>query len=81
MNLIIAVLITDITQLQREADDQALVNQVEKVKKRNQIKGRIPLPNQMNFWKNSKRPLTPPHFLKIILQFFSENVRKTYLKV
>ena len=66
LNLIIAVLITDITQLQREADDQALVNQVEKVKKRNLIKGR------MNFWKNSKRPLTPlpPHLWKIILQFF-----------
>ena len=26
-------------------------------------KERVPLPNQMNFWKNSKRPLTPPpHF-------------------
>ena len=35
------------------------------------IKGRIPLPIQMNFWKNSKRPLTiPPHFWKIILQIF-----------
>ena len=34
------------------------------------IKGRIPLPNRMNFWKNSKRPLTPsPHFWKIMLQF------------
>ena len=34
-------------------------------------KGRIPLPNLINFWKNSKRPLTPPlHFWKIILQFF-----------
>ena len=37
----------------------------------NQCKGRIPLPNRMNFWKNSKRPLTPPpHFWKIILDFF-----------
>ena len=34
-------------------------------------KRRIPLPNRMNFWKNSKQPLTPPpHFWKIILQFF-----------
>ena len=24
--------------------------------------GRIPLTNRMNFWKNSKRPLTPPQF-------------------
>merc|ERR1719192_1197636 len=31
LNLIIAVLITDITQLQREADDQALVNQARQV--------------------------------------------------
>ena len=31
--------------------------------------GRIP--KRLNFWKNSKRPLTPPpHFWKIILQFF-----------
>ena len=35
-------------------------------------KGRVRLPDQMNFWKNSKRPLTPPppHFWKIMLQFF-----------
>ena len=33
-------------------------------------KGRVLLPNRMNFWKNSKRPLTPPHFWKIILQYF-----------
>ena len=35
--------------------------------------GRIPLPNRMKFWKNSKRPLTPlppHHFWKIILQIF-----------
>ena len=34
--------------------------------------GRIPLPNRMIFWKNSKRPLTPlpPHLWKIMLQFF-----------
>ena len=34
-------------------------------------KGRVALPNRMNFWKNSNRPLThprpPPHFWKIIL--------------
>ena len=24
-------------------------------------KGRVPLPNRMNFWKKSKRPLTTPH--------------------
>ena len=33
--------------------------------------GRIPLPNWMNLWKNSKRPLPPPpHFWKIILQIY-----------
>ena len=30
----------------------------------NDHKGRIPLSNQMNFWKNSKWPLTPPPFLE-----------------
>ena len=37
----------------------------------------------MNFWKNSKRPLThPPHFRKIILQFFlTIMLKKTHLKV
>ena len=39
--------------------------------KRDIPNGRVALPNRMNFWKNSKRPLTPPpHFWKIILQFF-----------
>ena len=34
-------------------------------------KGRVPLPNRMNFWNNSKWPLTPPpHFWKIMLQIF-----------
>ena len=34
-------------------------------------KGRVRLPNRMNFRKNSKWPLTPPpSFLEIILQFF-----------
>ena len=37
-------------------------------------KGRVPLPNRMNFWKNSKRPLTPipPHFCKIVLHSCKE---------
>ena len=36
-------------------------------------KGRRPLPKLMNFRKSSKRPLTPPpHFRKVMLQFFSE---------
>ena len=35
---------------------------------RAQRKGRVALPNQMNFRKNSKRPSTPlPHFRKIML--------------
>ena len=34
------------------------------------FKGRVGLPNRMNFRKNSKRPSTPPHFQKIILQMF-----------
>ena len=33
-------------------------------------KGRVALPNRMNFRKNSKRPSTPRNFRKIILQFF-----------
>ena len=34
-------------------------------------KGRVPLPNRMNFRKHSKQPSTPsPHFRKIMLQFF-----------
>ena len=34
-------------------------------------KGRIPLPNRMNFLKKSKWPLTPPpYFWKIISQLF-----------
>ena len=31
-------------------------------------KGRVVLPNCMNFRKNSNRPSTPPHFQKIMLQ-------------
>ena len=35
------------------------------------VKGSPAPPKQMNFWKSSKRPLTPPpYFRKIILQFF-----------
>ena len=33
-------------------------------------KGRVAIPNRMNFRKKSKRPSTPPYFRKIILQFF-----------
>ena len=32
-------------------------------------KGRIPLPIRMIFRKNSKRPLTPPHFWKLYCNF------------
>ena len=32
--------------------------------------GRIPLPNRVNFWKNSKRPLTPPSFLENYIAIF-----------
>ena len=40
------------------------------------FKGRVTAPKRMNFWKSSKRPLTPPpHFRKIMLQFFSSNYR------
>ena len=36
-----------------------------------QHKGRVPLPNQMNFWKKSKRPLTPaPSFLENYVAIF-----------
>ena len=46
-------------------------------------KARVALPYRNNFRKNSKRPSTPPpHFRKIILHFFSENVRKKpFIKV
>ena len=38
-----------------------------------QVKGRVASPKVMNFWKSSKRPLIPPpHFRKILLQFFPE---------
>ena len=43
-------------------------------------KGRV-WPIRMNLRKISKQPLTPPpHFWKIILQFFWENVRKNLYK-
>ena len=60
MNLIIAVLITDITQLQREAVDQAMVNQVEKVKKRNQIKGKDPATKSDEFLEKIQTAFDPP---------------------
>ena len=34
-------------------------------------KGRIPLPNRMNFWKNSERPLTPSFLEKYIANFYN----------
>ena len=44
--------------------------------------GRVRLPHQMNFWKNSKRPSTtpPPHFWKIILQFFYDRYGCIYAR-
>ena len=35
-------------------------------------KGSIPCPKRMNFWKSSKRPLTPPSFSEIMLRIFSK---------
>ena len=35
-------------------------------------KGSLSLPKRMNFRKSSKRPLTPPHFWKIMLRVFLE---------
>ena len=46
----------------------------------NDHKGRLPLPNRMNFWKNSKWPLTPPHFLKIMLQIFYNAYGRIYAR-
>ena len=41
-------------------------------------KGRVTLPNQMNFRKSSKRPLTPPpHFRKVTLRFSRQNCDKS----
>ena len=45
-------------------------------------KGRLILQNWMNFWKNSKHPLTlPPHFRKIILRILRQNCDKIATKV
>ena len=45
--------------------------QVEVRMAQKQNKGRVRLPNRMNFWKNSKRSLTPPpHFGKLCCNFF-----------
>ena len=47
-----------------------------------QPNGQVTVPKRMNFRKNSKPPMTPPHFRKIMLQLFLENVReKLYIKV
>ena len=40
-------------------------------------KGRMAPPKRMNFRKNSKRPLTPPHFRKIILRISRQNCDKS----
>ena len=40
-------------------------------------KGCLTLPKQMNFRKNSKRPLTPPHFQKIMLQIELKKKNRT----
>ena len=47
------------------------------------LKGRVAVPKRMNLRKNFKRHLTPPpHFRKIILQFFPEKPSlKPYVKV
>ena len=43
--------------------------------------GRVPLPNRMNFRKNSKRPSTPtPHFWKLMLQFFYDRYGCIYAR-
>ena len=39
--------------------------------KKKGTKGRVGLQNWMNFWKNSKRPLTPPSFLEKYIANFS----------
>ena len=38
-----------------------------------EAKGRLPVPNSMNFRKTSKRPLTPPYFRKKMLRFLQRN--------
>ena len=45
--------------------------------------GRLMVPKWMNYWKSSKRPLTHPHFRKIMMPFFFANVmlKKPCLKV
>ena len=40
-------------------------------------KGRLAPPKRTNFWGNSKGPLNPPHFRKIILQFFPKSPLKS----
>ena len=49
---------------------------------RESIKGRVTLPNRMNFRKNSKRPSTPPPFSENFIEIVLENVRKKpFIKV
>ena len=43
-------------------------------------KGRLPLPKRMNFRKSSKRPLTPPHFWKVMLQIFYNGYGRIYAR-
>ena len=40
--------------------------------------GRIPLPNRMIFWKNSKRPLTPKSFLENYIANFRSGYGRIY---
>ena len=53
---------------------QELGNQLEEVP--HTLKGQLPVTDLMNFWKTSKRPLTPPHppyFRKKMLRFCPGN--------
>ena len=38
-------------------------------------KGRVMVPKRMNFRNNSKRPLTPLHFRKIVLQMLCKGYK------
>ena len=43
----------------------------------NLSKGRVTLPNRINFWKNSKRPLIPPLIFGKLYCIFLEIVQKS----
>ena len=43
-------------------------------------KGRMALPNWMNFRKQSEQPSTPPHFRNIMVQFFYNGYGRIYGK-